>query len=55
MEGRGRQGRHTAYSDYRLTCTVRAGFQVVLGKQKNKEKPSGTVHINMTPALGKKI
>lgn len=41
------------YSDYKLTCVL--SVQVVLGKEKNKEKPSSTIHINMTLALGEKI
>lgn len=40
------------YSGYKRTCVL--SVQVVLGK-KNKEKPSSTVHINMTLAPGEKI
>lgn len=41
------------YSDFKLTCVL--SVQVVLGKEKNKEKPSSTIHINMTLAPGEKI
>ena len=49
------KGGHTVYSYCRLT-----GIQSVLASRwfwakKNKEKPSGTVHINMNPTLGEKI
>lgn len=35
-------------------CTEYTGLQVVLGKEQNKEKPSGTGHVNMTLALAEK-